>query len=133
VETLEAARRWADTWERSWPTKDAEAIASLYANDATYRSHPLRNPEPGGALGYTRRQFALEEQISCRFATPLVADDRAAVEWWASWVEGGNDVTVVGVTVLRFDGEGRVVEHVDYWVQGDGRQEPFTHWGAGSH
>jgi hypothetical protein len=128
VDVLEAARRWAQTWERAWPAMDTEAIAALYADGAIYRSHPMRDPEPGSALGYVRRQFALEEAVECRFGTPITAGDRAAVEWWASWIEEGREMTLAGATVLRFDGDGRVVEHVDYWVQRDGRLAPFTGW-----
>ncbi len=130
VDVEEAARRWARTWERAWPAKDAEAIAELYADGAIYRSHAMRDPEPGSALGYTRSQFALEDSIECRFGAPLTSGDRAAVEWWASWIEDGQDVTLAGTTVLRFDAEGRVVEHVDYWVEREGRLPPFPGWGT---
>lgn len=128
VET--AARRWAQTWERAWPARDAKAIADLYAPGATYRSHPFRQPEDGGALAYVTGQFALEEGIRCRFASPIAAGDRAAVQWWASWVEEGSELTLAGTTVLRFEPDGRVAQHVDYWVEGDGRIEPFAGWGS---
>ena len=75
-------------------------------------------------------QFALEEGVRCRFGSPIAGGDRASVEWWASWVEGGREVTLAGATILRFDGEGRVVEHVDYWVEGEGQTEPFAGWGS---
>jgi hypothetical protein len=110
--------------------RDAGAIASVYAEGATYRSHPMREPEPGSALGYVSREFAREDRIECRFGSPIASGDRAAVEWWATWVEDGRHVTLAGATVLRFDEVGRVVEHVDYWVERDGRIEPFATWGA---
>jgi hypothetical protein len=126
----DAARRWASTWEQAWRAKDAAVIAALYAEGATYRSHPMREPEPGSALGYVSREFAREDRIECRFGSPIASGDRAAVEWWATWVEEGRQVTLAGATVLRFDDVGRVVEHVDYWVERDGRVEPFATWGA---
>ncbi len=129
MDVQEVAQRWAETWERAWPAKDAEAIAALYADGAVYRSHPMRDPEAGGPRGYAGRQFDLEDSIECRFGTPIAAGDRAAVEWWASWVEDDRELTLAGATVLRFDVDGRVVEHVDYWVERDGRLAPFTGWG----
>ncbi len=42
---------------------------------------------------------------------------RAAVEWSASFVEADQAVTLAGTTVLRFDPDGLVVDHVDYWMQ----------------
>jgi hypothetical protein len=130
METSDAARRWATTWERAWPAKDADAIAALYADGATYRAHPFRDPEAGGALAYTQREFGLEDEIECRFGEPIAAGGRAAVEWWASWVEDGQTVTLAGATALRFDADGRVVDHRDYWLQSQGRHPPFPGWGG---
>jgi len=129
MDAREAAQRWARTWERAWPAKAAEAIAALYADGATYRSHPMRDPEEGSALGYVRRQFAVEDALECRFGTPIAAGDRAAVEWWASWVEDERELTLAGATVLRFDAHGLVVDHLDYWVEVEGRVEAFPGWG----
>ncbi|NTV74212.1 MAG: serine/threonine protein kinase, partial [Holophaga sp.] len=50
---------------------------------------------------------------------------RAAIAWWASWLEGEAPVTLAGVSVLRFDGRGRVVEHLDLWNDREGRHPPF--------
>jgi hypothetical protein len=128
VGTAAAARRWRDVWQRAWPAKDAAAIDALYARDATYRSHPFRDPEPS-ARAYVERMFAEEEQIECRFGEPLVAGDRAAVEWWATWLENGEVLTLAGTSVLRFGSDGLVTEHLDYWVESRGRIEPLPGWG----
>ena len=58
------------------------------------------------------------------------AGDRAAVEWWATWVENERELTLAGATVLCFDGDGLVLEHVDYWVERDGRMSSFPGWGG---
>ena len=124
------AERWARTWESAWPAKDVEAIAALYADDATYRSHPMDGPVTGSARAYTLAQFAREKSVECRFGSPIQSGERAAVEWWASWLEDGREVSLAGVTVLRFDVDGRVMEHIDYWVHRDGRIQPFEGWGS---
>jgi len=123
-----AARNWAATWERAWPIRDAEAIARLYADDAAYRAHPLRDPHPGGALAYARWAFSDEDEVSCWFGAPIASGDRAAVEWWATLLEGGRPVTLMGTTVLRFGRDGKVVEHRDYWVVEEGRRAPYAGW-----
>ncbi len=128
MDTLALARRWRDTWQEAWPRRDADAIVALYAADARYRSHPLR--DAGTPRAYLERVFAEEEAIECWFREPLVAGDRAAVEWWASYREAGTDVTLAGTTVLRFGRDGLVAEHVDYWVEGSGRTAPFPGWGG---
>jgi hypothetical protein len=129
VETRALAVRWRETWERAWPVKDAGAIAALYADDSVYRSHPLREPEES-ALAYVEGQFALEEAVECRFGEPVVTGDRAVVEWWGTWREAGEQVTLLGATVLRFQEDGLVAEHLDYWVQADGRLDPPPEWGG---
>lgn len=123
------ARRWSTTWQRAWPASDVDAIAALYSPDAIYRSHPHRDPEDSGALGYVTRVFAEESNVQCRFGEPVAAGDRAVVEWWAAFDENSHPITLAGATVLRFNSNGLVVEHVDYWVQSDGSIRPYEGWG----
>ena len=125
-----AARRWASTWNSAWPAKDIEAIAALYADEALYRAVVFREPDRGveGVRDYLRRNFDVEHEIECRFGEPVAAGDRAAVEWWASWTEAGEDLTMAGVTVLRFNEAGQVVDHRDYWNEVKRREPPFAGW-----
>ena len=73
MDVAAAARRWAETWQHTWPAKEAAHIAALYADTASYRSSPFGEPEPGGALPYVERQFAVEEAVECRFAEPIAS------------------------------------------------------------
>lgn len=125
-----AAGRWASVWERAWPAKDIEAIAVLYADDTLYRAFVFREPDRGveGVRDYLRRNFDVEHDIECRFGRPVAAGDGAAVQWWASWVEDGRELTMAGVTILHFDEQGRIVDHRDYWNEVDGREPPFEGW-----
>ena len=113
MNTREAAQRWADVWERGWPEQDADAIGALYAEGASWQQHPFREPEPG----YLARVFDEEESAQCHFGAPIVDGDRAAVSWRAqtTLVDGGTE-DLVGVSLLRFDREGAVVEQLDIWV-----------------
>jgi ketosteroid isomerase-like protein len=125
-----AAKLWATTWERAWPVKDIEAITALYADQAAYRALAFREPDFGlsGVRDYLTRTFATENDISCRFGEPIAAGDRAAIEWWANWIEDGQPVTMAGATVLRFDLDGRVVDHRDYWNHSGKHGAPYAGW-----
>jgi ketosteroid isomerase-like protein len=125
-----AARRWADVWSTAWPAKDVEAIVSLYAAEVLYRAFAFREPDRGidGVRRYLTENFDVEEEIECRFGEPFVGGDRATVEWWASWVEGGQPLTLAGVTVLRFDAAGQVIDHRDYWNQVERKETPYPGW-----
>ena len=131
VDATAAARRWAETWELAWPGRDAEAIVALYADDTTYRALAFREPDRGlaGVRRYLAENFGAETEVECRFGDPIVSGNRAAVEWWASWVENGEPLTMAGATVLRFDDDGKVVDHRDYWNEVAGREPPYDGWG----
>ena len=125
-----AARCWAGTWLAAWPLRDVEAIAVLYADTAVHRSTAFRQPGLGlaGVCRYLNENFPAEESIECWFGEPIVSGDRAAVEWWGSWTEEGQELTFAGVSVLRFDDRGKVVEHRDYDNHVERRQPPYAGW-----
>lgn len=107
-----------------------EAIAALYSDDARYRALAFRSPDGGraGVRRYLRSAFDAEEGVECRFGEPIVDGDRAAVEWWASWIEDGDGLTLAGTTILRFDADGLVVDHRDYWNETADRSRPYDGW-----
>ena len=109
----DAARRWVDVWQRGWRDHDGDAITALYADGAFWQQHPFREPEPG----YLARVFEEEESAQCEFGAPLVDGDRAAVMWNAQTrLVGGGTEDLNGVSLLRFDADGLVIEQRDIWV-----------------
>jgi hypothetical protein len=58
----------------------------------------------------------------------IVMGDDPAVEWWDIWTEAGQDLTFAGVSVLRFNGAGKVVKHRDYDNHVNARQSPYAGW-----
>jgi hypothetical protein len=118
-----AARGWVEGWSAGWQAKDPETIAALYATRHVYRSHPFREPE-AGAREYALRAFGEEELIECRFGEPVAAGDRAAVEYYAILRDGGTEYTLAGTALIRFDANGLVTEHRDYWAMEEGRRPP---------
>jgi hypothetical protein len=48
-----------------------------------------------------------------------VEDDRAAIEWSAETrLEDGGTERLAGVSLLRFDPDGLVIEQRDFWAEG---------------
>ena len=130
MNTCDAALRWKETWEAAWQRYDDEAIVQMYSPACLYRALAFREPERGvaGVRAYLQREFGVEEGVTCRFGDPVCGDGRASVQWWASWTEAGRELTMAGVTVLRFDDDGLVVDHRDYWNEVPGKVEPFAGW-----
>jgi hypothetical protein len=53
------------------------------------------------------------------FGEPIVDGDRAAVEWSAeTTLKDGGTENLAGVSLLRFDEDGLVVEQRDFWAAG---------------
>lgn len=126
-----AARRWIDGWARAWPARDPDLVASLYADDAEFRSTPFREPVigPAGARRYAEEAFGDEVDIRCWFGDPALTPGGAAVEYWATLLEGGREVTIAGISMLRFATDGRVARQRDHWHIEEGRREPYEGWG----
>jgi SnoaL-like domain len=128
VDTETAARRWIDAWSRAWRQLDAELLDPIYAPDAVFRSHPFRQPQ--NPIEYARWALSEEEgPPELWMGEPLVSADRATIEWWAAIVEKGKPITLAGASIVRFGGDGRVVEQHDYWGQAEGRVPPWDGWG----
>ena len=130
METIEAAARWARVWHDAWEAQDTEAIVELYATDAVFSTQPFRVPYRGreGVRAYVAQAFHEEKEPRVWIGAPIVAGDRAAVEWWAAVVENDVEITLAGVSVLRFDPQGMVTEQRDSWNQGEGLREPPAGW-----
>jgi SnoaL-like domain len=115
-------------WASAWPAADVDAIAALYAPGALFHSHPFRDRQD--VREYVVWVFGDQSAAECRFGAPLVEGDRAAVEWWAAITSVSGVVeTVAGVSLLRFDDNGRVVEQRDAWGDAEGRHE-LPGWAA---
>jgi hypothetical protein len=115
MDTREAAQRWRDLWERGWRAHEPDEIVALYAEGAYFRSHPFR--EPQAPADYIVPTLAEEESARCEFGEPIVDGDRAAVEWAAETrLKDGGTEKLAGVSLLRFNSEGLVVEQRDFWT-----------------
>ena len=122
----DAARRWARAWKHGWESLDPEPIIACYAPDALLSTEPFREPYRGreGVREYVTGALGEEEDPHVWMSEPIVDGDRAAISWWASLREDGADATLAGTSVLRFDGDGLVIEQWDAWNQLAQRREP---------
>ncbi len=115
METRAPAERWREVWERGWRAHDADEILGLYASEAYFQSHPFRQAQTPS--DYIVPTLAEEESTECEFGEPVVDGDRAAVEWSATTkLKDGRSETLAGVSLLRFDADGLVVEQRDFWA-----------------
>jgi hypothetical protein len=115
MDTRAAAERWRDVWARGWRSGEAGEIVALYAKGAHFQSHPFRDAV--APADYIVPTIAEEESAECEFGEPIVDGERAAVEWSAETrLKDGGAERLAGVSLLRFDEDGLVVEQRDFWA-----------------
>lgn len=127
----QAVTKWIRTYFKAWLKKDAMGIASLFTEDAVYRSHPFRQANQGrkSILDYTLGALDVGEVYEVRFGKPTVEGSKAAVEYWTTMKEKENDVTLAGCAMLRFAKNGLCRELRDYWALQTGKIQPAPEWG----
>lgn len=118
MDTRAAAERWRDVWARGWRAQEADDILALYALGAYFQSHPFR--QRVAPADYIVPTLAEEGAAECDFGEPIVEGDRAAVEWSAQTrLKNGETERLAGVSLLRFNEQGLVVEQRDFWAGAD--------------
>jgi SnoaL-like domain len=125
------AREWIQSYGEAWREGDDEAVGALFSDGGIYRSSPFRPPAVGreAIRQYWRTATSTQEALELRFGTPVVHGNRVVVEWWATMRDEGNEVTLPGCLLLRFDGGGRCEELREYWHLQSGRRPPPEGWG----
>jgi limonene-1,2-epoxide hydrolase len=123
--------RWIEAYGRAWREKDAGGVVRLFTEDAVYRSSPFREPNVGheGIRAYWKRATASQEEVDLHFGEPVAEGNRVAVEWWGIMRDGGEEITLPGILMLRLAPDGRCVELRECWHVEGGRIDPPAGWG----
>lgn len=116
--THDDVQTWLDAYVGAWRTYDPTSIAALFAKDATYAYHPW---DEGDDVVRGRDAIVanwLEEQDQpgsweAHYRTSLVEGDRAVATGTTSYASGE---VYWNLWVLRFDGEGRCTDFVEWFM-----------------
>ena len=109
-----AARRLAQFYETLTPAA-LDGLGQLYAPDARFKD-PFN--EVAGTAAIRRvfeHMFATTEAPRFEVTDCIEQGGQAMLGWTFHFALRGRALTVRGVTHLRFDAEGRVTLHRDYW------------------
>ena len=111
-----------------------EATARVYAEDA-YLNDNLTVVHGARAIEtYFAGTVALAESVSVRFLDVAAADIDYYVRWEmvirSQGIKGGEPIRSFGVTQFRFNGDGKVILHRDFWDSSSGLFEhvPVLGW-----
>jgi predicted SnoaL-like aldol condensation-catalyzing enzyme len=75
---------WVETYRQAWEESDAEKAASIFTEDATYRSNIFEEPYAGrdGVIAYWSGVTSTQSDIEVRMGRPIVDGNRVSVEFW---------------------------------------------------
>jgi nuclear transport factor 2 (NTF2) superfamily protein len=127
------AHEWVASLESAWRGRDPASIAGLFSEDAWYRQGPFGAPHVGRPAIEAHWTATLGRQRDPRIwiGAPVVADDRAALEWWCILhdPETGAARTAAGSAMLWFARDGLCRGLQEYWHGTPGAAlEPHEHW-----
>lgn len=117
--TEERLHDWLERYGHAWETRDPDAAAALFADDAAYHETPFGTPARGkdGIVAYWRA--ATENQRDVRFSHEAVAltGDTGIARWWAEFTRtsSGARARLDGIFLLEFDADGSCRTLREWW------------------
>lgn len=122
---------WLDRYARAWEDADADAVADLFAEDATYRSNIFADAHVGrqAIRDYWSLATGTQTAVRVKVGRPVIEGARVAVEWWTTMRDEDEEITLPGCLLLAFGEDGRCTGLREYWQVEEGRREPPPEWG----
>jgi uncharacterized protein (TIGR02246 family) len=115
----ESLRTWLDAYGRAWIARNAEAAATLYADDGTYQVTPFEEPLRGreAIFQYWSGVARTEENIQFGYEILAVTSDHGIARWWASFVRvpPGLPTKLDGIFLITLDADGRCASLREWW------------------
>lgn len=129
--TQDEVREWAEAYRVAWENADSEMVASLFAENASYRSNIYEEPHEGraGVVDYWTGVTSAQSDVTVRMGEPVIDDGRADVEFWTTMSIDNAPVTLAGCLLLRFNDNGLCANLREYWNFTEGTHLPPVDWG----
>ena len=110
---------WLKRLGEAWESHNAEAAADLFSTDVCYRENPFDPPLEGReeVERYWLEMLAKQEEVKFSFEVLAVTNERAVVNWRVYYtdISTQEQVTVDGMSVGTFDGEGLCERWLEWW------------------
>lgn len=111
--------RWLERYKTAWETRDPDAVQLIFAEDATYRVTPFREPEMyrDGIRDYWVR--ATTEQRNVRFGYEMLATegDTGISRWHVTFdlPAENTQVEIDGIFVFMLNAKDLCTQFQEWW------------------
>ena len=126
--TMSGLSNWLDAYGAAWETRDADAAAKIFSEDATYQVTPYEEPHVGqeGVRNYWAG--VTENQRNVQFEHEAISvTGNTGIAHWSAMFEVAPDGTAIelnGIFVLEFDEHGNCRSLREWWhLQMPGAEE----------
>jgi ketosteroid isomerase-like protein len=127
---LAGLTEWLDAYGRAWETRDPEAAAALFTEDAVYQWGPFGRKLRGQLMIREAWAEAVETQANVKFGYEVMtASHRGGiVRWWTSMDVPSEGVRsrIEGIFRLVFDETGLCTSLEEWWNSTDEPLEAGT-------
>ena len=110
---------WLDAYGRAWETRDANAAAGLFTDNAAYYETPFVEPLRGRAEIHAYWSHVAQTQEHIRFKSEILActTQQGIAHWWASFarVPEGTHVKLDGIFLVSLNADGRCETLREWW------------------
>lgn len=117
--TQDEFKMWLDAYGRAWETRDANAAADLFCEDAAYHETPFVEPMRGRAeiLAYWSHVARSQEQIRFRYEILAIANENGIAHWRASFTRHpeGTRVNLDGIFLITLNAERKCMTLREWW------------------
>ena len=129
--TKEQVIAWSEAYLQAWETADTAAAGALFSQDASYRSNIFEEPHGGrkGVEDYWTAVTSVQSDVKVWMGSPVIEGDRVIVEFWTSMLAGGEDLTLPGCLLMRFNENGLCSDLREYWQTLPELRDPWPGWG----
>ncbi len=115
----ESFASWLEAYGRAWESRDPQAAATLFAEDATYQVMPFLEPMSGrpAILDYWSDAARTEEDIHFGFEILSVTQKRGIARWWSSFVRvpPGAATKLDGIFLITLDSASLCTSLREWW------------------
>ncbi len=114
-----AFESWLDAYGHAWETRDSQAAAALFTEDATYQETPFSTPMRGRSAihQYWSDATGSQDQIGFGYDVLAVTSDLGIARWWASFadIQSQAQVKLDGIFVIAMGADNRCRDLREWW------------------